>query len=58
MDKKKSLKKIKSLEIQKEKHKEKLKSYEGQNYALIEYWEKEIEQFEEEINEEKDKLNN
>jgi vacuolar-type H+-ATPase subunit I/STV1 len=56
MDKKKRLKKIESLEIQIEKHKEKLKSYEGKNYTLADYWEKEIEQFEEAIEEEKDKL--
>jgi len=57
MDKKKRLKKITSLEIQKEIHKEKLKSYQGGNYALMDYWEKEIKQFEEEIEEEKKKLN-
>ena len=57
MDKKKRLKKITSLEIQKEIHKEKLKSYQGENYALMDYWEKEIKQFEEEIEEEKKKLN-
>ena len=45
------------LEIQKEIHKEKLKSYQGENYALMDYWEKEIKQFEEEIEEEKKKLN-
>ncbi len=56
MDKKKRLKKIKSLEKQKERHKDKIESYEGRNYALLEYWEKEIERFEEDISEEKEKL--
>jgi len=56
MDKKKRLKKIKSLEEQKEKHEKKIKSYEGKNYALLEYWEKEINLVEQEIESEKDKL--
>lgn len=56
MDKKKRLKKIKSLERQKEKHKEKMKEYSGRNYALLEYWEKEVERFEAEIEEEREKF--
>ena len=46
--KKKIEKGIESLEKQIEKHKEKVKEYEGKNYALIEYWEKEIQTMEEE----------
>ena len=56
MDKKKRRKKVESLEKQKSKHIEKVKSYTGKNYALMGYWEKEIERIEEEINEEKSKL--
>jgi len=56
MDKKKREKKIKSLQKQKEKHVEKRNSYEGKNYALREYWTKEIDRMEKEIAEEKDKL--
>ena len=55
MDRKKRKKKIESLEKQKDKHVEKIKSYIGKNYALMDYWEKEIERIEEEINEEKSK---
>ena len=47
-NKKKIEKSIESLEKQIEKHKEKVKEYAGKNYALIEYWEKEIQTMEEE----------
>ena len=56
MDKKKRLKKIESLKKQKEKHKEKINSYEGKNPYVIEYWEKEIKRFDDEISEETKKL--
>ncbi len=46
--KKKVEKSIDSLERQIEKHKEKVREYIGKNYALIEYWEKEIQTMEEE----------
>jgi len=49
MKSKKVLKSIESLKKQKEKHEEKIRDYEGKNYALIEYWEKEIEKFDDEI---------
>ncbi|MBU4069728.1 MAG: hypothetical protein KJ646_01990 [Nanoarchaeota archaeon] len=53
---KKKLKKINSLEKKKEEHIEKIKTYQGKNYALQEYWEKEIRAFEAEIEEEKERL--
>lgn len=56
MDKNKRLKKIESLKKQKEKHKEKINSYEGKNPHTIEYWEKEIKRFDDEISEETNKL--
>ena len=56
MDKKKRRKKIESLKKQKQKHLEKIKDYEGKDYALIDYWEKEIKNFDEEIREEERKL--
>ncbi len=56
MKENKRLKKIESLNEQKEKHKDKIKSYAGKDYALLEYWKKEIERFEDETEEEKDKL--
>lgn len=56
MEKKKIEKSIESLEKQKEKHKEKIDTYEGVNYSLIDYWGKEIRRFEEEIEHLKDKL--
>ena len=56
MDKKKRKKKIESLKKQKEKHLEKIKEYSGKNYALVEYWKKEVEDFEKEISEEENKL--
>ena len=49
MDKKKRLKKIESLEKQIEKHKQKINIYTGKDYALLDYWKKEIERFEAEI---------
>lgn len=55
-DKKKKIKKIKSLEKRKQEHLDKLESYEGKNYALLEYWKKEIENIESEINKEKEEL--
>lgn len=56
MDKKKREKKIKSLEKQREKHLEKIESYAGKDYSLIDYWKKEINRIEEEIKEEKENL--
>ena len=56
MDKKKRIKKIKSLEKQKDKHRDKIKEYSGKNYALLDYWEKEIEQFEVELEKEREKI--
>ena len=56
MDKKKRKKKIESLKKQKEKHLEKIKTYKGKNYALMDYWEKEIKDFEEEIKKEEKRL--
>lgn len=54
MDTKKRLKKIESLRKQIKKHKEKIASYEGKNYLLIEYWEKEVKGFEAEIRKEEE----
>mgnify|MGYP001585753558 CR=1 FL=1 len=56
MDKKKRQKKIKSLEKQKMKHLKKIMVYERKNYALIDYWKREIGDFEKEIDKEKKKL--
>ena len=39
---------IESIEKQIEKHKDKIKDYERKNYALLEYWEHEIESMEKE----------
>ncbi len=58
MDRKKREKRIKSLEKTREKHLEKIKTYEGKNYALREYWEREVERMVKEIKEEKEKLEN
>ena len=49
MKKKHIMKSIESLEKQKQEHKKKIEDYGGKNYTLIEYWEKEIGQFDEEI---------
>ncbi len=56
MDKKKRLKKIESLKKQVEKHKQKISSYAGRKSYIIEYWEREIQGFEEEIQEENRRL--
>jgi len=56
MDKKKRKKKIESLKKQRNRHLEKIRKYRGRNYALIDYWEKEVENFEEEIAKEERKL--
>lgn len=53
MDKKKRLKRIKSLEKLREKHLIKISEYKGPKYTLKPYWEKEIKRIEEEINKEK-----
>ena len=58
MDKKKGLKRIESLERQKELHKEKILKYENDKLYLIEYWEKQIAEFDKQIREEKRKLKN
>lgn len=57
MDKQQIIKKIKSFEKQKEEHLEKIGSYSGKDYTLIPYWEKEIKEIEEKIQEQKEKLN-
>ena len=56
MDKKKRLKKIKSLEKQKETHKRKIEAYKGSKDFLILYWEKQILDFEKQIDLEKKKI--
>lgn len=56
MDKKKRLKKIKSLERLREEHLIKISEYKGSIYTLKPYWEKEIKRIEEEIEKEKEKL--
>jgi len=55
--KKKILKKLKTLEKQKLKHKEKIESYKGKGADVLkEYWEKEIDYMDAEILEQKRKL--
>lgn len=56
MDKKKRLRKIESLKKQKELHKQKIEFYSGKKDYLTDYWEKEIERFDAEIQEETRKL--
>ncbi len=57
MDKRKKIKKlIGSIELQQKKHREKIDDYEGKDYTLIPYWEKEIEQLEKKKREYIDKL--
>jgi hypothetical protein len=56
MEKKRIKKSIESLKKQKQEHKEKIESYNGKNYALLEYWEKEINSFNNKIEELKRKL--
>ena len=56
MDKKKRLKRIESLKKQIEAHRKKVLHYTGRNEFTLEYWEKEIRRFEDEIKEEEDKL--
>ena len=56
MDKKKRLKKIKSLEKQKLKHKDKMDSYKGKKDYLKSYWKKEIDRIDAEILDEKREL--
>ena len=58
VDKNKKRKKIKSLEKQKQEHLDKIENYWGKNYALIEYWKKEIENISSEIDKEKEELDN
>ena len=55
MDKKKRLKKIQSLKKQKEKHLQKIREYKGPKYTLKPYWEKQITEFERQIQEEEKK---
>ena len=54
--KKKIMKAIESFKKCKQEHKDKIENYDGTNYALIEYWEKEIERIDEEIKRMKEKL--
>mgnify|MGYP001578861798 CR=1 FL=1 len=56
MEKKKIKKSIESLKKQKQEHREKIEDYNGKNYALLEYWEKEISSFDNKIEELKRKL--
>ena len=55
--KKKIKKAIESLEKQIKKHEEKVKSYKGKNYALIGYWQKEIEERKRQKQKKEEKLN-
>ncbi len=55
-DKKKIAKAIKSLEEQIEKHKLKIKSHGKDKDYLMDYWEKQIKVFEEEIRKKRRKL--
>ena len=55
MDKKKLAKSIESFERLKAEHLEKIKN-EKKNYAVVEYWEKQIRRFEEEIKKRKKML--
>lgn len=55
-DRKKIKKSIESLDKQIKEHKEKVRSYEGVNYALLDYWEKEIEVFQEQKEKKEEKL--
>lgn len=55
MDKNKRLKKIATLRNRIKEHKKKIEAYTGRNYALIEYWEKEIRGFEDEIRRDEEK---
>lgn len=50
-------KRIEGLEQAKKEHRKKIESYEGKKKYLIDYWEKEIERFDEKIRDEKRKLN-
>jgi hypothetical protein len=54
---KKIEKSIASFEKQKEEHIKKIEFYKGKNSTLIPYWEKEIEEIEEKIKKQKEKLN-
>ena len=56
MDKKKRLKKIKSLKKQEEIHEKKIEEYGGKKDHLIPYWKGEIKRFREERKEEEEKL--
>ena len=57
MGKKRKIKKgIESYDEQIEKHKQKIAEYTGTNYALIDYWKKEIERYENEKTKEKRKI--
>jgi len=56
MDKKKRKRKIESLEKRIKEHKKKILEYKGKNYALVDYWEKEIKRIEKGVDKEKQKL--
>ncbi len=53
---KKIRKRIEGLERSKEEHRKKIENYAGKDLYLISYWEKEIAQRDEQIKEEKRKL--
>jgi len=55
-ERKKIKEKIEALKEQKKLHEEKIRNYDGKDYTIIPYWEKEIESFERQIEEEEEKL--
>ena len=56
MEKKKIKKSIESLEKQRQEHSAKIEDYDGKNYALLDYWKKEINSFDNKIEELKRRL--
>jgi hypothetical protein len=54
--KKKLIKSIKSFEKQIEKHRQKIREYEGKDYVLKGYWKKEIEEREKQKKEKEERL--
>jgi peptidoglycan hydrolase CwlO-like protein len=56
MEKKKIKKSIESLEKQRQEHRAKIEDYDGKNYALLDYWKKEINSFDNKIEELKRRL--
>ncbi len=56
MHKRKIRKSIESFKKLKEKHEEKIRNYEGENYSLKDYWTKELREIEKKIKEKEDEL--